>query len=71
LDYIRERKDLKKTKIVIFGQSLGGAVAISLVEKNQKEGDMAGLILENTFLSIRTLIPRYCIRQFFIILLTS
>jgi pimeloyl-ACP methyl ester carboxylesterase len=58
LDYVRQRKDLKDTKIVIFGQSLGGAVAISLVEKNQDVGDIAGLILENTFLSIRSLIPR-------------
>jgi abhydrolase domain-containing protein 13 len=59
LDYIRGRKDLQSTKIVVFGQSLGGAVAINLVEKNQEAGDIAGLILENTFLSIRTLIPRY------------
>jgi pimeloyl-ACP methyl ester carboxylesterase len=57
LDYIRSRDDLRKTKIVIYGQSLGGAVAIGLVEKNQSEGDIAALILENTFLSIRSLIP--------------
>lgn len=57
LDYIRNRDDLKKTKIIIYGQSLGGAVAINLVEKNQEQGDIAGLILENTFLSIRSLIP--------------
>jgi fermentation-respiration switch protein FrsA (DUF1100 family) len=57
LDYIRDRKDLADTKIVIYGQSLGGAVSISLAEKNQEAGDIAGLILENTFLSIRRLIP--------------
>jgi fermentation-respiration switch protein FrsA (DUF1100 family) len=57
LDYIRGRSDLNKTKLVIFGQSLGGAVAIGLVEKNQDSGDIAALILENTFLSIRSLIP--------------
>jgi fermentation-respiration switch protein FrsA (DUF1100 family) len=57
LDYIRGRDDLKNTKIIIYGQSLGGAVAITLVEQNQAQGDIAALLLENTFLSIRTLIP--------------
>jgi len=57
LDYIRSRKELRKTKIVIYGQSLGGAVAINLVGNNLDKGDITGLILENTFMSIRTLIP--------------
>ncbi|KAM5434898.1 bem46 protein, variant [Microsporum canis] len=57
LDYIRQRAELQDTKIVIHGQSLGGAVAIDLVAKNQKQGDIKALILENTFLSIRKLIP--------------
>lgn len=59
LDYIRERADLKDSKIIIYGQSLGGAVAINLVATNQDRGDISGLILENTFLSIRKLIPTY------------
>jgi abhydrolase domain-containing protein 13 len=59
LDYIRGRDDLRNSKIVIYGQSLGGAVAVSLVNRNQTEGDIAALILENTFLSIRSLIPRF------------
>ena len=58
LDYIRNRKDIKGTGIVIYGQSLGGAVAVQLVAKNQEAGDVIGLILENTFTSIRKLIPR-------------
>lgn len=57
LDYIRNRKDIKGTKIVVYGQSLGGAVAIQLVAKNQEAHDVIGLILENTFTSIRKLIP--------------
>lgn len=57
LDYIRKLSELHDTKLVIYGQSLGGAVAIRLVEENQKEGDIAGVILENTFTSIRKLIP--------------
>src|SRR5688500_20294458 len=41
----------------LFRSSLGGAVSIKLVAKNQDAGDIAGLILENTFLSMRKLIP--------------
>ena len=59
LDYIRERIETSDTKIVVYGQSLGGAVAINLVAENQDRGDIAGLILENTFLSIRKLIPKW------------
>ena len=58
LDYIRNRDDLKNSRIVIYGQSLGGAVAIGLVAKNQDQGDIAGLMLENTFTSIKEMIPR-------------
>jgi fermentation-respiration switch protein FrsA (DUF1100 family) len=57
LDYMRQRPDFSDTKFVIYGQSLGGAVAINLVATNQEQGDIGGLILENTFLSIRKLIP--------------
>ena len=57
LDYIRQRVETRDTKIVVYGQSLGGAVAINLVAQIQVSGDIAGLILENTFLSIRKLIP--------------
>jgi fermentation-respiration switch protein FrsA (DUF1100 family) len=59
LDYIRQRAETSNTKIVVYGQSLGGAVAINLVAENQDKGDIKGLILENTFLSIRKLIPSY------------
>ena len=57
LDYVRNHEELKKTKIVVYGQSLGGAVTVKLVQANQNAGDIAGVILENTFTSIRKLIP--------------
>jgi abhydrolase domain-containing protein 13 len=57
LDFVRNHDELKKTKIVVYGQSLGGAVTIKLVHANQDVGDIAGVILENTFTSIRKLIP--------------
>jgi fermentation-respiration switch protein FrsA (DUF1100 family) len=57
LDYIRTRDDLKSSNIIVYGQSLGGAVAIDLVTKNKGTGDIKGLILENTFLSLTKMIP--------------
>lgn len=58
LDYIRNQKETEGGKIVVFGQSLGGAVAVQLVAKNEEAGDIAALILENTFTSIKEMIPR-------------
>lgn len=55
LDYILDHPGCQGHKIFVYGQSLGGALAIQLVAKNQ--GKVDGLILENTFRSMRTLIP--------------
>ena len=57
LDYIRQQTETHGGKIIVFGQSLGGAVAIQLVAKNQEADDIVGLILENTFTSIKEMIP--------------
>lgn len=57
LTWIRNDPALSTTKIVIYGQSLGGAVAIRLAKENLSHGDIAGVILENTFTSIRKMIP--------------
>ena len=51
-DYLRERKDVANDRIIIFGRSLGGAVAISLAASLQENEQAAGLIVENTFTSI-------------------
>ena len=59
LDYLRQRTETRDTELIVYGQSLGGAVAINLVAHNEEQGDISGLILENTFLSIRKLIPKY------------
>ena len=63
LDYIRNQKETEGGKIIVYGQSLGGAVAVQLAAKNQEVGDIAGLILENTFTSIREMIPRLAIAR--------
>ena len=58
LDYILQREETAKTKIVVYGQSLGGAVATQLVANNQHQERIKGMIIENTFTSMRKLIPR-------------
>jgi abhydrolase domain-containing protein 13 len=55
----RGGNDYGKGKVIIYAQSIGGAVAIQLAARNQASGDVLGLILENTFLSIKKLIPRF------------
>ncbi|KAK2905263.1 hypothetical protein Q8A67_007062 [Cirrhinus molitorella] len=50
LDYIMTRPDIDKTKVVLFGRSLGGAVAIRLASCNPHR--VAAIMVENTFLSI-------------------
>ncbi|CAL8322448.1 unnamed protein product [Merluccius merluccius] len=50
LDYVMTRPDLDKTKVVLFGRSLGGAVAVHLASLNPHR--VAATIVENTFLSI-------------------
>ncbi|PHH61536.1 hypothetical protein CDD81_273 [Ophiocordyceps australis] len=57
LDYLRQRAETRNHRLLVYGQSLGGAVGIKLVARNQHQGDIAGLVLENTFLSMRKLIP--------------
>lgn len=57
LEWIRKNQELKNTHIVIYGQSIGGAAAIQVVARNQDAGDIKALVLENTFLSIRKMIP--------------
>ncbi|KAG9408153.1 Alpha/beta hydrolase domain-containing protein 13 [Aphanomyces cochlioides] len=56
IDYLHTRSDIDPTKIVIFGRSLGGAVAIYLAESRPTK--IAGLIVENTFLSISSMVDQ-------------
>ncbi|RIA94604.1 Alpha/Beta hydrolase protein [Glomus cerebriforme] len=55
LEFVLKDEDIKNTKLIAYGQSLGGAVSVDLVSRN--EDKFSGIILENTFLSIPKLIP--------------
>ncbi|MFQ5602306.1 MAG: alpha/beta hydrolase [bacterium] len=48
-DYLNSRKDIDAQKIILFGRSLGGAVAVDLATKRP----CAAVILESTFTSAR------------------
>ena len=57
LSYLLEERGFEEDRIVVFGRSLGGAVAVDLVQ----DRGIAGLILESTFTSgadmARSLLP--------------
>ncbi|EAU87012.2 BEM46 family protein [Coprinopsis cinerea okayama7 len=55
LDYLTGDPVFSKTPIILYGQSIGGAVSIDLASRNPSK--IAALILENTFTSLPNLIP--------------
>lgn len=50
--YLTKTRELKPKNIFVYGHSLGGAIAINLATQ---QPDMAGLIVEGTFTSIRAM----------------
>ena len=52
MDYLIQRSDISQDKIVIFGRSLGGAVAIYLANQMNYRQHIMCLIVENTFTSL-------------------
>ena len=52
MDYLMGRKDIDNTKIIIYGRSLGGAVAIDLLSSTYFGDKAFAMIVENTFTSI-------------------
>lgn len=69
LDYVREHPILKDTPLIAYGQSIGGAVAIDLVSRN--EHSFSGLMLENTFLSLVNTHSFHCRQKTFILSLIA
>lgn len=54
IDHLAARVDIDSKRIIIFGRSLGGAVALALCNKRREK--VAGLIIENTFLNISSMV---------------
>ena len=73
LSYLLSRTDIDTNKIVIFGRSLGGAVAIALASNELYADKAFALIVENTFTSIPSManqlvnglgrLPYFCFRN--------
>jgi len=57
LHYIKSHPVLGQTKLCVYGESFGGAVAIDLASRRPAEID--ALICANTFLSLRKVISQY------------
>jgi hypothetical protein len=57
LDYVRRRPDVDPERIVVFGQSLGTAVAVSALARGDRSGVRA-LVLEGAFGSYREMARR-------------
>jgi len=52
LDYLFSRSDISQQKVIVFGRSLGGAVALRVCSESYYADRVAALIIENTFTSI-------------------
>ncbi len=64
LDYIRSRKDVKGTKLILYGQSLGGNLAP--VVASQKKGMIDALIIEGAFTNHKKIAGNIGWRKFLI-----
>lgn len=56
MQHVLERTDIDKSKIFVFGRSLGGAVAIHAARKFDEH--IAGVIVENTFTCISDMVGK-------------
>eukprot|EP00211_Chloroparvula_japonica_P005473 CAMPEP_0119126146 /NCGR_PEP_ID=MMETSP1310-20130426/5172_1 /TAXON_ID=464262 /ORGANISM="Genus nov. species nov., Strain RCC2339" /LENGTH=355 /DNA_ID=CAMNT_0007116283 /DNA_START=132 /DNA_END=1199 /DNA_ORIENTATION=- len=56
LQYLMNRPDIRRDKIVVFGRSLGGAVAIYLASLRLEKNVPAAIVVENSFTSILDMI---------------
>ena len=75
LDYLETRTDIDQSKLVAFGRSLGGAVAIQLASMPYYAQKLHGVIVENTFTSLPdigrhifdfrliSLLPEWCFKN--------
>lgn len=52
LEYVRSRPDVESDKLLVFGQSLGGAVALAAVGEGRRDG-IRGMAVEASFASYR------------------
>eukprot|EP00164_Ancoracysta_twista_P006761 GFYU01009480.1.p1 GENE.GFYU01009480.1~~GFYU01009480.1.p1 ORF type:complete len:338 (-),score=32.19 GFYU01009480.1:163-1176(-) len=56
LSELMQRRDIDTSQIILFGRSLGGAVALSLASSEHVNGKLKAVIVENTFTSVADMI---------------
>lgn len=56
LQHICTRSDVDSTRIVVYGKSLGGAVALHMASRH--ESQIRAAVVENSFLSVPEMVPR-------------
>lgn len=61
LDYLRSRRDVDAGRIILFGQSIGGAVATILAV--QRKEHIAALALDSTFSSYKGIVKYHVTHQ--------
>jgi fermentation-respiration switch protein FrsA (DUF1100 family) len=55
LDFVRRRQDVDPGRLLVFGQSLGGAIALAAVGEGDRAG-ILGIAVEGTFHSYRAVV---------------
>ncbi|ESO86065.1 hypothetical protein LOTGIDRAFT_129983 [Lottia gigantea] len=55
MDFLIKRPEINKSRIIVFGRSLGGGVAVQLLTEPYYSQYICALILENTFTSIQAI----------------
>ncbi len=60
LDYLRTRRDVRSDRIAVFGQSIGGTVAVVLASR--RRNDLCAAVVDSAFHSYRNIV-RYHVRK--------
>lgn len=56
LSHVCARSDVDATRIVVYGKSLGGAVALHMASRHEPQ--IRAVVVENSFLSVPEMVPR-------------
>lgn len=61
LDYLRGRADVDAKRIILFGQSIGGAISIALAA--ERRDDLAAVVLDSPFTGYREIARHHILRN--------
>lgn len=61
LDYLQTRRDIDAKRIILFGQSIGGAISIALAA--ERRGELAAVVLDSPFTDYREIARHHILRN--------